>query len=246
MPTWVRRYRAVLVSPSVSIRCPATVTVPPDGLSSPATRFSSVDLPLPDGPITATASPAATCTLTRSSAGTPPAAYRLFTSLSSISAFTAVPPVRPVTRAHGCCPHVRRQAVTRVKQELLTPCYLRQASWWQAPLACGPARARGRAGTQPGECRCGRRAISAGRARWAALPRRTVRLRLTALYGALFLASGAGLLAITNILARSWPWPGRLRTPVGSRSGASARSRAARVRLPGPAASSGRAGMRPR
>jgi signal transduction histidine kinase len=41
----------------------------------------------------------------------------------------------------------------------------------------------------------------------ARLPRRTVRLRLTALYGALFLASGAGLLAITNILARSWPPP---------------------------------------
>ncbi len=49
------------------------------------------------------------------------------------------------------------------------------------------------------------------------LPRRTVRLRLTALYGALFLASGAGLLAITNILARSWPWPALLiETPVGS------------------------------
>ena len=48
-------------------------------------------------------------------------------------------------------------------------------------------------------------------ARRAALPRRTVRLRLTALYGALFLASGAGLLAITNILARSWPWPAQAR-----------------------------------
>jgi hypothetical protein len=46
-----------------------------------------------------------------------------------------------------------------------------------------------------------------GLARRAARPRRTVRLRLTALYGALFLASGAGLLTITNILARSWPWP---------------------------------------
>jgi hypothetical protein len=32
------------------------------------------------------------------------------------------------------------------------------------------------------------------------LPRRTVRLRLTALYGALFLASGVGLLAITYLL----------------------------------------------
>ena len=41
----------------------------------------------------------------------------------------------------------------------------------------------------------------------ARLPRRTVRLRLTALYGGLFLASGTALLAITNILARSLPWP---------------------------------------
>jgi signal transduction histidine kinase len=41
------------------------------------------------------------------------------------------------------------------------------------------------------------------------LPRRTVRLRLTALYGGLFLASGAGLLAIviTSVLARGWPPP---------------------------------------
>jgi signal transduction histidine kinase len=39
------------------------------------------------------------------------------------------------------------------------------------------------------------------------LPRRSVRLRLTALYGVLFLLSGAGLLAITitNVLARGWP-----------------------------------------
>jgi len=39
------------------------------------------------------------------------------------------------------------------------------------------------------------------------LPRRSVRLRLTVLYGALFLASGAGLLAIaiTNVLAHGWP-----------------------------------------
>jgi signal transduction histidine kinase len=46
-----------------------------------------------------------------------------------------------------------------------------------------------------------------GLARRAALPRRTVRLRLTAVYGVLFLASGAGLLTITNVLARGWPWP---------------------------------------
>jgi signal transduction histidine kinase len=43
----------------------------------------------------------------------------------------------------------------------------------------------------------------------ARLPRRTVRLRLTALYGALFLLSGAGLLAvtITIVLADGWPPP---------------------------------------
>jgi signal transduction histidine kinase len=52
-----------------------------------------------------------------------------------------------------------------------------------------------------------------GLARRAALPRRTVRLRLTTLYGALFLASGAGLLAITNILARGWPWPALVVSP---------------------------------
>jgi signal transduction histidine kinase len=52
-------------------------------------------------------------------------------------------------------------------------------------------------------------------------PRRTVRLRLTALYGGLFLASGAGLLTITNILARSWPWPPFpiILTPVRSSTG---------------------------
>jgi len=59
-----------------------------------------------------------------------------------------------------------------------------------------------------------------GLSRRAALPRRTVRLRLTALYGALFLASGAALLVIINILARGWPWPRPvLITPAGSRAG---------------------------
>ena len=88
-----------------------------------------------------------------------------------------------------------------------------------------------------------------GLARRAALPRRTVRLRLTALYGALFLASGAGLLAITNILARSWPWPA-LRHPRDSGrrqpSGASARRAVPRT-PPRPSAWPGwRPSMRPR
>ena len=36
--------------------------------------------------------------------------------------------------------------------------------------------------------------------RWLRLPRRTVRLRLTLVYGGLFLLSGAGLLTITYFL----------------------------------------------
>ena len=52
----------------------------------------------------------------------------------------------------------------------------------------------------------------------ARFTRRTVRLRLTALYGTLFLASGTGLLAITNILARSWPWPPLASKPPGTAS----------------------------
>lgn len=39
--------------------------------------------------------------------------------------------------------------------------------------------------------------------RWSVLPRRTVRLRLTALYGVLFLVSGAVLLAITSGVVES-------------------------------------------
>src|SRR6516164_3308464 len=69
MPTWRRRNRATPVSLSRSIRSPATVTVPLVGRSSPAIMFSSVDFPLPDGPITATDSPGAICMLTPSTAG---------------------------------------------------------------------------------------------------------------------------------------------------------------------------------
>ena len=40
-------------------------------------------------------------------------------------------------------------------------------------------------------------------ASWLRLPRRTARLRLTLMYGGLFLVSGAAMLTITNILART-------------------------------------------
>jgi signal transduction histidine kinase len=62
------------------------------------------------------------------------------------------------------------------------------------------------------------------------LPRRTLRLRLTALYGTLFLACGTALLAMLNIAAREWAWPtaihpaaGRARPPGQHAGQASAR-----------------------
>jgi hypothetical protein len=70
MPRSCTRSR-VAISTLLSTPSPATVTVPLVGLSSPAIRFSSVDFPLPDGPMTATASPGATCRFTSSSAGCP-------------------------------------------------------------------------------------------------------------------------------------------------------------------------------
>ena len=71
IPMWRARNLASALSPRVSIRRPATVTVPAVGRSSPAMRLSSVDLPLPDGPMTATTSPAPTSMLTSASAGRP-------------------------------------------------------------------------------------------------------------------------------------------------------------------------------
>ena len=66
------RNRARALSPSLSMRCPATVTVPAVGRSSPAMRLSRVDFPDPDGPMIAATSPAATVMLTSASAGLPP------------------------------------------------------------------------------------------------------------------------------------------------------------------------------
>jgi signal transduction histidine kinase len=54
--------------------------------------------------------------------------------------------------------------------------------------------------------------------RWLRLPRRTIRLRLTLIYGGLFLLAGAGLLAITYALVAGQPWVGALRVAVTSGS----------------------------
>jgi signal transduction histidine kinase len=70
----------------------------------------------------------------------------------------------------------------------------------------GPAAHPGRGPRRPGPgTAAGVLGHLTGLAGRAALPRGTVRLRLTALYGSLILASGVGLLAITNALARGWP-----------------------------------------
>ena len=57
MPTCLRRMIAKRLSSMPASDSPAMTTSPSSGTSSPATRLSSVDLPHPDGPITATNSP---------------------------------------------------------------------------------------------------------------------------------------------------------------------------------------------
>ena len=73
IPTCRARNLASPLSLRLSIRRPATVTVPAVGRSSPATRLSRVDFPLPEGPMTAATSPAVTSMLRSASAGGAPA-----------------------------------------------------------------------------------------------------------------------------------------------------------------------------
>jgi len=56
-PMWSRRRRVSFASFSEVISVPAIVTVPEVGLSRPARMCMRVDLPEPDGPITATSCP---------------------------------------------------------------------------------------------------------------------------------------------------------------------------------------------
>src|SRR5262249_12960798 len=69
-PTWRRRRWASSLSSLPASGSPATTISPSLGLSSPATRFSSVDFPHPDGPVTATNSPGAATRSTPRSART--------------------------------------------------------------------------------------------------------------------------------------------------------------------------------
>ena len=69
-PMWRRRSRARSSSLRPVTSSPATLISPSSAVSSPATRFSSVDLPQPEGPIRATNSPLATFRSTPRSART--------------------------------------------------------------------------------------------------------------------------------------------------------------------------------
>ena len=51
---WRRRRRVSFASGSAVIASPAIVTLPLEGVSRPARMCMSVDLPEPEGPITAT------------------------------------------------------------------------------------------------------------------------------------------------------------------------------------------------
>ena len=66
-------------------------------------------------------------------------------------------------------------------------------------------------------------------------PRRTVRLRLTALYGGLFLASGAGLLAITYALVAGQPMRAFFQVAGTVRGSVTLLPAKARVLVPPPA-----------
>ena len=69
-PMCSRRSLVKSLSPSVVISVPAILTVPPVGLSSPARMCINVDLPEPDGPITAVSFPSWMSTETPRSAST--------------------------------------------------------------------------------------------------------------------------------------------------------------------------------
>src|SRR5437762_4638987 len=106
MPTRLLRWRASASSSSFAKSSPSTRTIPPVGRSRPATTLRSVDLPEPDGPITATNSPGRIPSVTPASAATvawPDAYVRSRPSASTArGAFTVVKSarrVRPSARA---------------------------------------------------------------------------------------------------------------------------------------------------
>ena len=69
-PMFAARQSANSPSESLLMSSPSIMSVPLSALSMPAIKFSSVDLPEPDGPINATKSPRAMLSVMPSSTGT--------------------------------------------------------------------------------------------------------------------------------------------------------------------------------
>src|SRR5215470_4009029 len=137
IPTWRRRYCATPVSLSVSTRSPPTVMAPLVGRSSPAIRLSSVDFPLPEGPMIATDSPRETSILTCATAGDPSLSYCLLTLMSC----TKVSMPARYGRAHGRRVGRRRQLAYRGRLKQTVPSSLRCTDLRRAndgfPAGCG-------------------------------------------------------------------------------------------------------------
>src|SRR5262245_42656806 len=89
-PMWRARHAASARSDRLVVSVSPTRIDPRDGRSMPASRFSSVDLPEPDGPINPRNSPSGTWMVTRSSTGISfeSRLYDFETSRSSISAMS--------------------------------------------------------------------------------------------------------------------------------------------------------------
>src|SRR5512136_881571 len=87
MPMQCRRACTSAASPAAARSVPHTITCPSSGRSTPATRLRVVDFPHPDGPTSATVSPALMVKETPCSAWTnsSPRRYRLLTERSSVT-----------------------------------------------------------------------------------------------------------------------------------------------------------------
>ena len=99
-PNLSRRSSLRWVSVNVSSRWPANQTSPSSGVRMPARQCSSVDLPDPLGPITATISPGPTAIVAPRSAGVWP--NDLTTPRASMIALTGAPPGRACPAGPRC------------------------------------------------------------------------------------------------------------------------------------------------
>src|SRR5581483_6978308 len=160
---------------SVVISVPAISTVPVVGLSRPARMCISVDLPEPDGPMTAVSLPASMSSETPRSASTAvsPSPKRRLTSLALTTAAAAAAAavtvrhyparrrlaIRVTPESPRSRPRLERHAGTRAARDAACPATARLGLLSGMPGASVP-RGRGRPASRPGSSRlaCRRRA----------------------------------------------------------------------------------------